>query len=366
MVGSRRSRAATFGDETIEQAAGSASRESCSFSPEVQAVSTSSAATVFSDNGEPNGETANAIAAHALGDWGPLLRYMRPVHSFSPAANALGEPMVRREEPGESLEQLPAQVPLTELQRRAGIKFSGTTGAVVSSGGAAATTAPTYGLVDGVIAVVESLRPELFERWAEHRPCGLLDRRSAYGMLICDVHGLPLLPYTLAEPIGKTALKRKGEIAGEQSKAKKKAKRDGVDPEKAATDVLRRPVALNLPTPVEIAAAWRLLAKASAQPPASDPPAADPPAADPPAADQPNADPPDPRRVHALECMFGSQVALDAIDAAYECERHERDLLEAEWDFLDEFDEPIDKEPIKDELQVARVRYAQALRKLNP
>ena len=148
-------------DEFFEGTAGSASRDSCSFSPEVQAVSTSSAATVFSDNGEPNGETANAIAAHALGDWGTLLRYMRPVHSFAPAANALliGEPMVRREEPGESLEQLPAQVPLTELQRRAGIKFSGATGAVVSSGGAAATTAPTYGLVDGVIAVVESLRP---------------------------------------------------------------------------------------------------------------------------------------------------------------------------------------------------------------
>ena len=170
------------------------------------------------------------------------------------------------------------------------------------------------------------------------------------------MHGLPLLPYTLAEPIGKTALKRKGEIAGEQSKAKKKARRNGADPEKAAADVLRRPVALVLPTPAEIAAAWRLLAKADAQPPAAEPPAADPPAAD-----QPTVDPPDPRRVRAMECMFGSQVALDAIDAAYECERHERDLLEAEWGFLDEFDEPLDKEPILDELQVARVRYAQAL-----
>ena len=106
--------------------------------------------------------------------------------------------------------------------------------------------------------VVEGLPPELFDRWAKHRPCGLLERRSAYGMLICDVHGLPLMPYTLAESIGNISLKRKGEIAGEQSKAqKKKAKREGADPEKAAADVLRRPVALNLPSAVEIAAAWR-------------------------------------------------------------------------------------------------------------
>ena len=281
------------------------------------------------------------------------------MHSFAPAPTSGDDRESGRDEPADGLEQLPAQVPLEELQRRAGIKFSGATGAVVSSGGTVVTTAPTYGLVDSVIQVVEGLPPELFNRWAEHRPCGLLDMRSAYGMLICDVHGLPLLPYTLAEPIGKTALKRKGEIAGEQSKAKKKARRNGADPEKAAADVLRRPVALVLPTPAEIAAAWRLLAKADAQPPAAEPPAADPPAAD-----QPTVDPPDPRRVRAMECMFGSQVALDAIDAAYECERHERDLLEAEWGFLDEFDEPLDKEPILDELQVARVRYAQALRKL--
>ena len=62
--------------------------------------------------------------------------------------------------------------------------------------------------------------------------------------------------------------------------------------------------------------------------------------------------------------MVGSQVARDAIDAALDCERYERDLLEAEWGFIDEFDEPLDKEPIQDDLQVARVLYAQALRKL--
>ena len=71
-----------------------------------------------------------------------------------------------------------------ELERRAGILFSGATGAVVCSGGDSATTAATYGLVKDVIKVVEDLaksRPELFDRSAEHRPaCGLLDRYSAY------------------------------------------------------------------------------------------------------------------------------------------------------------------------------------------
>ena len=50
-----------------------------------------------------------------------------------------------------------------ELERRAGIKFSGATGAVVASGSDAATTAPTYGLIDDVIKVVKgSSRPALF------------------------------------------------------------------------------------------------------------------------------------------------------------------------------------------------------------
>ena len=49
-------------------------------------------------------------------------------------------------------------------------------------------------------------------------------KRGAYGMLIGDVLGLPLVPWVLAEPIGKEALKKKGEIAGDKKKAKKKAK----------------------------------------------------------------------------------------------------------------------------------------------
>ena len=94
----------------------------------------------------------------------------------------------------QSTEQPPADVPLPELKSRARIQFSGATGAAVASGSIAATTAPTYGLCEDVIEVVGELPPELFDLRAEHRPCGLLDKRSAYGILICDVLGLPLVP----------------------------------------------------------------------------------------------------------------------------------------------------------------------------
>ena len=64
----------------------------------------------------------------------------------------------------------------------------------LASGSVAATTAPTYGLVHNVATVIEALPPELFDRHAEHRPCGLLCQRGAMDMLIGDVLGLPLLP----------------------------------------------------------------------------------------------------------------------------------------------------------------------------
>ena len=106
-VGSKRSRAAAFDDVTIDEAVGSTSRESGSISPDVQVFSTSSAATVSSDKGEPNGQTANTIAAIALGDRGLLLAFLLPLHSFAPAPHAAGEPMAGREEPGEGPDQLP-------------------------------------------------------------------------------------------------------------------------------------------------------------------------------------------------------------------------------------------------------------------
>ena len=81
--------------------------------------------------------------------------------------------------------------------------FSGLTGAVVASGRGEATSAPSYELVNDVEFLVKELPDALFDQFAEHRPCGLLDRYSARGMLLCDALGLPLVPYTLAEPIGK-------------------------------------------------------------------------------------------------------------------------------------------------------------------
>ena len=68
--------------------------------------------------------------------------------------------------------------------------------------------------------MIEKLPPELFARWATHRPCGLLCKLSAAGMLMCDVLGLPLPPFELAEPIGKAAAKLLPKIPGEQAKAK--------------------------------------------------------------------------------------------------------------------------------------------------
>ena len=179
------------------------------------------------------------------------------------AAPAGGEQVEGHEE---AEEPPPAEVPGEELKRRADFKFSGETGAVVSSGCGAATTAPTYGLAKDVVSTIDALemvRPELFNRHAEHRPCGLLCKLGAGGMLIGDVVGLPLMPWILAEPIGKAAAKAVKEIPGEVKKAKKKAKRKGGSVEDAAAAVLRRRMKLPLPTEAEIKAAWRQIAKAA-------------------------------------------------------------------------------------------------------
>ena len=141
-------------------------------------------------------------------------------------------------------EQAPAEVPKVELRRRADIKFSGETGAVVTSGASAVTTAPTYGLCKDVIVLIDDLEkapPALFDPHAEHRPCGLLDKYGAAGMLIGDVHGLPLMPWVLAEPVGKAAAKLKKDIPEKQKQAKKRAKRRGADAEAAAAAVLHPP-----------------------------------------------------------------------------------------------------------------------------
>ena len=184
------------------------------------------------------------------------------------------EQIASHDGPADGPEKPPAQVPLLELKERGGIMFSGITGAAVGSGRGEVTTEPSYGLAEAVIDLMDDLPPELFDRWAAHRPCGMLCKLGAAGMLICDVLGLPLVPWELAEPIGKAATKLKAKIPGEQAKAKKAAGRKGQDTKEAAASVLRRAVRLPIPSAVEIARAWRELAKASAPPPAADPPAA--------------------------------------------------------------------------------------------
>jgi len=160
------------------------------------------------------------------------------------------------------------------LQQRSTIMFSGETGAVVASGEDAATSAPSYGLAKDIVAVIEGLDDALFDRHAEYRPCGLLCRLGAGGMLTGDVLGLPLIPWVLAEPIGKAAAKAVKEIPAEVKKAKKKAKRKGGSAEDAAAAVLRRHIKLPLPTAAAIKAAWRQIAKAAREEEAAAAPAA--------------------------------------------------------------------------------------------
>ena len=154
-----------------------------------------------------------------------------------------------------------------------------------------------------------------------HRPCGLLCRAGARGMLLGDVLGLPHMPWVLAEPVGKAALKLSKEIAEEKKKAKRKAKRSGGDQEAAAAAVLRRRVWLLLPSTEEIKATWRQIAKAAASPPAPEPlPAPEPPRApEPPPArtEAPRTHAAAPLKVRRLQ---GSRLAQDAVFGAERCE----------------------------------------------
>jgi hypothetical protein len=262
------------------------------------------------------------------------------MHSFAPALPSGVEQIASHDGPADGPEKPPAQVPLPELKERGGIMFSGITGAAVGSGRGEVTTEPSYGLAEAVIDLMDDLPPELFDRWAAHRPCGMLCKLGAAGMLICDVLGLPLVPWELAEPIGKAASKVKAKIPGELAKAKKAAGRKGQDTREAAASVLRRAVRLPIPSAVEIARAWRELAKASAPPPAAEPPAAEMPtpelsAPEPTPAPTPSAVPaavalaPAPAPAPApIKRLFGSREAARAIFEAGYVEQYRAELEE--------------------------------------
>ena len=280
-----------------------------------------------------------------------------PSHRLPPClAGAATSDVGQEEGHNADQEQPPDEVSLEELTRRAEIKFSGRTGAVVASGSVAATTAPTYGLVHDVATVIEALPPELFDRHAEHRPCGLLCQRGAMGMLIGDVLGLPLLPWVLAEPVGKAALKHRDAIVNEKKKAKKKAKRRSADTEAATAAVLRRQVTLPLPTAEEIKAAWRRISRA-ARSQESPPPLAPEPAAEPEPEPEPEphvcseacaGDEICPRARALLEAAMSSEAAV-LIIAAFSV--WALGGCDGAYSFFDE------------ELQVAQVRYTHALRR---
>ena len=254
-----------------------------------------------------------------------------------------GEQLRAHDSSCDDAEQLPTAVLKAALTQRAQMMFSGATGAVVASGEGQATSTPSHQLVKDTIEVVGGLPPELFDQWAEQRPCGLLDTYDAVGMIICDVLGLRIIPWILAKPIGKAAAKLPAQVSGEMKKAKKAAARKGENVEEAAAGVLCRAVRLPIPSVVEIAKAWQELSKAAAKPPAADPPEPKPLAANPPVppvlhappAPIPTASATDPTATAAtapadtnMKRLHGSREAAYAIMSAGEIEDYRASLEE--------------------------------------
>ena len=283
---------------------------------------------------------------------------------FARAAHSGGEQAQGHEE---DEEQLPAEVQMDVLKQRASIMFSGDSGGVVPSGYGEATSAPSYGLINDVIEVVDALPHALFDRSAEHRPCGLLDRYDAYGMLLGDLLGRPLLPWELAKPIGGTAAKLKKKIPEKKKEAKKKAKRAGRDADAAAMAVLRRRAPLELPSANEIKATARRIAKAAQLPPDAPPPEAE---APPPELPLPRAPEPEPAACSADEPC---PIFRALVDAAMSDEaepvimwafhiaalRRAVSIASSEWSLGDrEVDEAME------ELDVAEIHLSYALRRL--
>ena len=149
-------------------------------------------------------------------------------------------------------EEAPAELAASALKERAAVMFSGNSGAPVASGEAAAAKEPTFLLIRDAWTAIESLPAALFDKHAQHRPCGLLDQYEAVAMLIADVLGEPLLPQgELSRAVGLKAYKLRGKIAAEVGKAKRAATRKGEDPARAEAGVLGAAVPLPLPSAEE-------------------------------------------------------------------------------------------------------------------
>lgn len=138
--------------------------------------------------------------------------------SLGYAADHEKEDWTRHEQPESSSQ---ADLIQKAVLTRALIMFSGVSGAPVASGitaDAASAKTPTYGLVRGAIKVVyfNELDGALFDPHVDQRPCGVLDRYEAVGMLIGDCVGLPRMParpYALR--VGREARKKEQAIPAE-------------------------------------------------------------------------------------------------------------------------------------------------------
>ena len=73
-------------------------------------------------------------------------------------------------------EEAPAPPAAAALKERAVVMFSGKTGAPEASGEDAAAKEPTLRLIRDAFQVVDGLNSALFDKNAEERPCGGLDK----------------------------------------------------------------------------------------------------------------------------------------------------------------------------------------------
>ena len=90
---------------------------------------------------------------------------------------------------GDSYAQAPpAEVSLAELNRRANIIFSGTTGAGVVSGEVAATSAPSYRLVKDVMVLIDSL-PDMLDNLFDRTTGRALQRQAKNWVAVRSASG---------------------------------------------------------------------------------------------------------------------------------------------------------------------------------
>ena len=154
------------------------------------------------------------------------------------------------------------KVTASDVKERLDEMFSGESGAPVATSKDGIIVELMQAHVPIIIGEVEALqkrRPELFDKDAPVRPCGKVDTYEAAGMVVGDLHDLPLIParpYALA--IGKKLQKLSVPLAADLKKADKRK-----DPEAARADVLTKLVKVDLPTREECIAAARAAARES-------------------------------------------------------------------------------------------------------